>query len=195
MFWQPWRHLAVNQWRRLNSISSGHFKDVELTEGRGKTSKPRFYESVIARLTKRLRESNLVQKLKAFDKCFWPGEQGALTLYGKQKVCSLAKSLGEPVRKTVEQFRDWKLQATSRGKTLERLYTGFSAINDTAIQSSDSLREESLSSLLFVDLNGPPLDKFDPVPYMATWIKAAYHLSSSWIPGRQREEAEPRPLW
>ncbi|KAJ4939484.1 hypothetical protein JOQ06_028932 [Pogonophryne albipinna] len=35
-------------------VSSGFFKDVELTEGRGKINKPRFYESVVATLTKRL---------------------------------------------------------------------------------------------------------------------------------------------
>ncbi|KAJ4932221.1 hypothetical protein JOQ06_010646 [Pogonophryne albipinna] len=35
-------------------VSSGFFKDVELTEGRGKINKPCFYESVVATLTKRL---------------------------------------------------------------------------------------------------------------------------------------------
>ncbi|KAK1880923.1 E3 SUMO-protein ligase KIAA1586 [Dissostichus eleginoides] len=61
--------------------------------------------------------------------------------------------------------------------------------------SRNRLREDSLSSLLFVDLNGPPLDKFDPVPFVKSWIKAGHRLSSSWKPGRQREEVEPRHLW
>ncbi|KAF3836812.1 hypothetical protein F7725_004276, partial [Dissostichus mawsoni] len=160
-------------------VSSGFFKDVELTEGRGKINKPRFYESVVATLTKRLPESSLVQTLKALDKCFWPGEQEDLTLYGEQEVHRLAKSLGEPAGEAVGQFRDWKLQGTPPGKTLERLCIasrtylptsaecerGFSAVNNTDNQSRNRLREESLSSLLFVDLNGPPLDKFDPVPF------------------------------
>ncbi|KAF3833308.1 hypothetical protein F7725_026973 [Dissostichus mawsoni] len=65
------------------------------------------------------------------------------------------------------------------GKTLERLCIasrtylptsaecerGFSAVNNTDNQSRNRLREESLSLLLFVDLNGPPLNKFDPVPF------------------------------
>ncbi|KAK1879466.1 E3 SUMO-protein ligase KIAA1586 [Dissostichus eleginoides] len=156
-------------------VSSGFFKDVELTEGRGKINKPRFYESVVATLTKRLPESSLVQTLKALDKRFWPGEQEDLTLYGEQEVHRLAKSLGEPAGEAVGQ--------------------GFSAVNNTDNQSRNRLREESLSSLLFVDLNGPPLDKFDPVPFVKSWIKAGHRLSSSWKPGRQREEVEPRHLW
>ncbi|KAF3833307.1 hypothetical protein F7725_026972 [Dissostichus mawsoni] len=56
-------------------VSSGFFKDVELTEGRGEINKPRFYESVVATLTKRSPESSLVQTLNALDKRFWPGEQ------------------------------------------------------------------------------------------------------------------------
>ncbi|KAJ4918589.1 hypothetical protein JOQ06_022114 [Pogonophryne albipinna] len=67
-------------------VSSGFFKDVELTEGRGKINKPRFYESVVATLTKRLPESSLVQMLKALDKRFWPGEQEDLTLFGEQEA-------------------------------------------------------------------------------------------------------------
>ncbi|KAK5888612.1 hypothetical protein CesoFtcFv8_014688 [Champsocephalus esox] len=136
-------------------VSSGFFKDVELTEGRGKINKPRFYESVVATLTKRLPESSLVEALKALDKRFWPGEQEDLTLFGEQEVHRLAKSLGEPAGEAVEQFRDWKLQGTPPGKTLEwlciasRTYLptsaecerGFSAVNNTDNQSRNRLRE------------------------------------------------------
>ncbi|XP_056091376.1 E3 SUMO-protein ligase KIAA1586-like [Rhinichthys klamathensis goyatoka] len=191
------------------SVSSGLFKGVELNEGRAKINRSRFHESVIASLTKRLPESNLVLMLKALDKRFWPGEQEDLILHGEPEVHSLAKALGEPTREAVEQFRDWKLQGTAPGKTLERLCIasrtylptsaecerGFSAVNNTSNQTRNRLREDSLSSLLFVDLNGSPLDKFDPVPFVRSWIKAGHRLSSSWKPGRQPQEVEPRHLW
>ena len=138
--------------------------------------------------------------LKALDKRFWPAAQEDLILHGEPEVHSFAKALGEPTRETVEQFRDWKLQGTAPGKTLERLCIasrtylptsaeceqGFSAVNNTANQ----MREDILSSLLFVDLNGPPLDKF-----VRTWIKGGHRLSSSWKPGRQPQEVEPRHVW
>ena len=190
------------------SVSSGLFKGVELNEGRAKINRPCFYESVISSLTKRLPDSNLVLTLKALDKRFWPGEQD-LILHGEPEVHSLAKDLGEPTREAVEQFRDWKLQGTAPGKTLERLLIasrtylptsaeceqGFSAVNNTDNQMRNRLREDSLSSLLFVDLNGPPLVKFDPIPFVRSWIKAGHRLSTSWKPGRQPQEVQPRHIW
>ncbi|XP_060788818.1 E3 SUMO-protein ligase KIAA1586-like [Neoarius graeffei] len=191
------------------SVSSGLFKGVELNEGRAKINRPCFYESVIASLVKRLPESNLVLTLKALDKRFWPGEQEDLILHGEPEVQGLAKALGEPTRDAVEQFRDWKLHGIAPGKTLERLLIasrtylptsaecerGFSAVNNIDNQMRNRLREDSLSSLLFVDLNGPPLVKFDPIPFVRSWIKAGHRLSSSWKPGRQPQEVEPRHIW
>ena len=112
-------------------------------------------------------------------------------------------------KQAVEQFRDWKLQRSAPGNTLERLCIasrtylptsaeceqGFSAVNNTDNQTRNRLREDSLSSLLFVDLNRPPLKKFNPVPFVRSWIKAGHRLYSSWKPGRQPQEVEPRHLW
>lgn len=192
------------------TVSSGRFKDVELSEGRAKINRSQLYESVIVSLAKRLPESNLVLKLKALDKRFWPTAQEDLVLHGKPEVHSLAKALGEPTREAVEQFRDWKLQGTAPGKTLERICIasrtylptsaecerGFSAVNNTDDKTRNRLREGSLSSLLFVDLNGPPLDKFDPVPFVRSWIAAGHRLSTSWKPGREPQKTvEARHLW
>lgn len=135
--------------------------------------------------------------LKALDRRFWPGED--LILYGEPEVHNLAKAPGEPTREAVEQFRDWKLHGTAPGKALERLCIasrtylpksteceqGFSALNNTDNLMRNRLREDSLSSLLFVDFNGPPPVKFDPVPFVRSWIKAGHRLSSSW----------PRHIW
>lgn len=103
-------------------VSSGLFKDVELTEGRGEINKPHFYQSVVSSLTKCLPESDLVQRLKALDKRYWPREQEAVTLYKKNKKYG-------------------KLQGTPQDKTLERLciashtYLSTSpAVNDTISQ-------------------------------------------------------------
>lgn len=152
----------------------------------------------------------MVLKLKALDKRFWPTAQEDLVLHGKPEVHSLAKALGEPTRDAVEQFRDWKLQGTAPGKTLERICIasrtylptsaecerGFSAVNNTDDKTRNRLREGSLSSLLFVDLNGPPLDKFDPVPFVRSWIAAGHRLSTSWKPGREPQQTvEARHLW
>lgn len=90
-----------------------------------------------------------------------------------------AKLLGERSREAVEDFRDFK-HGRKEGDTLKRLIIasktymatsaecerGFSALNDTDRKACNKLRVDSLTSLLFLDLNGPPIDSFDPTPFV-----------------------------
>ncbi|KAI2644992.1 E3 SUMO-protein ligase KIAA1586 [Labeo rohita] len=190
-------------------ISTGLFKDVELSESRPKINHLQFNQSIINSLKKRLPEPDLVQMLKPLDKRFWPQQHSARILYGETEVRALAKTLGEPAREAVEEFRDFKLQNRAPGKTLVKLQTasltylpssaecerGFSAVNSTDSKYRNKLREQSLSSLLFVDLNGPPLEQFDPLPFVSSWIKAGHRPSTSWVTGRKAKTEDPRPLW
>ena len=67
--------------------------------------------------------------------------------------------------------------------------------NDTDSKTRKGLRENSLSSLLFVDLNGPPLERFDPAPFITSWINSGHRLSTSRASGPTAKEADPRPVW
>lgn len=101
--------------------------------------------------------------------------------------------LGEPTREAIDNFREFKLQGTQGGQTLKRhliaskIYLaisakcerGFSALNDTDRKSCNKLLAKSLSSLLFVDINGPPLEIFEPTPFVLSKVKAGHHLSTS----------------
>lgn len=190
-------------------ISTGLFKDVELSESRPKINRLQFNQSIINSLKKRLPEPDLVQMLKPLNKRFWPQQHSARILYGETEVRALAKTLGEPAREAVEEFRDFKLQNRAPGKLHVKLQTasltylpssaecerGFSAVNSTDSKYRNKLREQSLSSLLFVDLNGPPLEQFDPLPFVSSWIKAGHPPSTSWVTGRKAKTEDPRPLW
>lgn len=57
---------------------------------------------------------------------------------------------------------------------------GFSALNDTD-RKARKLRVDSLTALLFLDLNGPPKDSFDPTPFVESWVKAGHRLSTSQV--------------
>ncbi|KAK1900894.1 E3 SUMO-protein ligase KIAA1586 [Dissostichus eleginoides] len=166
-------------------ITQGLFKGLELVESSGKIKRGQFYQSVIDNLKKRMPESDLVNMLKPLNKRFWPQDRNALILYGKKEIRALAKALGESASEAVQELRDWKLQdaAPAPGKTLEKLKT------------RNRLREASISSLLFVDLNGPPLERFDPTLFITSWLKSGHRLSTSWASGPRAKAAEPRPLW
>ena len=190
--------------------STGLFKNVELSESRPKINRLQFNQSIINSLKKRLPEPDLVQMLKPLDQRFWPKQRSALILYGETQVRAFAKTLGESAREAVEEFRDFKLQNRAPGKTLKKLQTasmtflptsaecerGFSAVTATDTKYRNRLREQSLTSLLFVDLNGTPLELFDPVPFVSSWIKAGHRPSTYWATGRKAKKTEdPRFLW
>lgn len=140
--------------------------------------------------------------LKPLDKRFWPQQHSArIILYRETEVRALAKTLGEPAREAVEEFRD--LQNRAPGKALVKLQTasltylpssaewerGFSAVNSTDSKYRNKLHEQSLSSLLFVDLNGPPLEQFDPLPFVSSWIKAGHDPQHPGLQdGKQRQK-------
>ncbi|KAK5885929.1 hypothetical protein CesoFtcFv8_017017 [Champsocephalus esox] len=186
-------------------ITQGLFKGVELVESSGKIKRGQFYQSVIDNLKKRMPESDLVNMLKPL-KRFWPQDRNALILYGEKEIRALAKALCESASEAVQELRDWKLQDPAPGKTLEKLSgrtylptsseceRGFSAVNDTDSKTCNRLREASISSLLFVDLNGPPLERFNPTLFITSWLKSGHRLSTSWASGPRAKAAEPRSL-
>lgn len=151
----------------------------------------------------------LFRLLRPLEKSSWPQKREELVLFGETEVHKMAKLLGEPTREAFEDFREFKLQGTQEGETLTRLLIasktylatsaecerGFSAVNDTDRKSRNKLCAKSLSSLLFVDVNGPPLEIFDPTPFVTSWVKAGHRLSTWRVTGKKAQESQPKPLW
>lgn len=48
---------------------------------------------------------------------------------------------------------------------------GFSVLNVTATDARNRLQLRSLSAVLFIDINGPPLKMFDAYPYIQSWLR------------------------
>lgn len=164
---------------------------------------------MVDNLNSRMPSDDLVKMLLPLDRSTWPQNREDLVLYGEAEVSMFAKLLGEPSREAVQDFRDYKLNGKQEGKTLKKLLIasktylatsaecerGLSAMNDTDRKARNKLRGNSLASLLFVDLNGPPLDGFDLTPFVESWVKAEHRLSTSWVPGRKGKECQQRPVW
>ncbi|XP_063053987.1 uncharacterized protein LOC134448159 [Engraulis encrasicolus] len=177
-----------------DGIAAGKLKNVVLRESLPKINRGQFYQSIIDSLAKRLPDSELMTMLKPLDAHFWPTERSDLVLFGDREVGKFAKLIGEPVTEAISDYRDWKLQGRSDGHTLKRLLVasktvlptsaecerGFSACNDTDDNTRNRLRAKSLTALLFVDLNGPPIERFNPMPFVKSWIRKEHRTSASW---------------
>ncbi|XP_062260281.1 E3 SUMO-protein ligase KIAA1586-like [Platichthys flesus] len=199
---------VLSEYKIHAGITSGQFKGVVLRETQPKINKPQFYQSILDNLRKRLPDSELIAMLKPLDQHFWPSERSDVVLFGEREVGRFAKLLGESSTEAIEEFRDWKLQG-SQGKILNKLIVachtvlptsaecerGFSACNDTDDKTRNRLRAPSLAALLFIDLNGPPIEKFNPVPFVLSWLKKGHRTSASWIPGPRPQPAESRAVW
>lgn len=191
-------------------ISAGLFKGVSLSgEGAGKINRQQFVQAVVDNLNSCMPRDDLVKMLQPLDRSTWPQNREDLVLYAEAEVSMFAKLLGESSREAVEDFRDYKLNGKQEGETHKRLLIasktylatsaecerGFSAMNDTVGKARNKLRANSLAALLFIDLNGPPLDELDLAPFVESWVKAGHRLSTSWVPGRKGKECQPRPVW
>lgn len=115
---------------------------------------------------------------------YWP--DGADALYGETEVESLCQrfNIGNPraVIRTYREYRD------SGGKDMpDELMELLVAVNSIPIASPEcergffrmnlictpnrgSLLIPTISSLLFLNLVGPPLDNFNPVPYVRSRV-------------------------
>ena len=163
-----------------------------MTPGKPGINSNQFYQTIVDNLRARLNSSHatLLSDLKVLEPDNWPpknndGSDGAndtddgRLLYGEQSVVRMAKRFRLNTRYAVEQFRRFKdgkkpeaelkcLIAAGRTfpGTSAECERGFSTMNDIAWEKRNSLHPVTISNLMFIALNGPPLSTFDPVPYV-----------------------------
>ena len=76
---------------------------------------------------------------------------------------------------------------------------GFSQMNLICTATRASLHVSTISSLLLLNLVGPPQNKFNPVPYVRSWIakghRCATDTQSKARSEEQTEEGSMAVLW
>lgn len=65
-------------------------------------------------------------------------------------------------------------------------------MNDIAWDKRNSLHVETVSNLMFLALNGPPLEKFDPLPHVRSWLERGHRKSTAWVSGQQSNNTVDR---
>ncbi|XP_059386262.1 E3 SUMO-protein ligase KIAA1586-like isoform X2 [Carassius carassius] len=143
-------------------------------------------------------------------------ELQSLSLKLQNRSTSLMDATRE-IKMTIEVLKAFKItpgksmeKAEEALKVLKKLLTasktylasssecerGFSVLNATATDARNRLRVRSLSAVLFIDINGPPLKMFDAYPYIQSWLREKHCLSTASKTGRRDKSAEKiRPLW
>jgi hypothetical protein len=186
----------------LNLVTTGttkSFKGVFVTEGKPGINGSQFMTAIIDELCRRTNaRSALITDLQVLYKTNWPDVgSDELILFGEEAVTRLAKRLSLQVRPIVEAFRKYKTQNGNTEPELLKLLAaaetfpgstaecerGFSAMNETVWDKRSQMNVDNVSNSLFIKLNGVSVDKFDPYPYVRSWIAEGNRLSTSWLTG------------
>ena len=56
-------------------------------------------------------------------------------------------------------------------------------MNDIASDRRNSLNVNTISSLMFINVNGRKIGDFDPILFVKSWLAHGGRLSTSWKPG------------
>lgn len=200
------------------AIKENMFQGVSLHEGKTTNKKiehEHFFCSLADSLRKRLstgggesvidktRFETLIGEVKVLYKQCWPLELP--TLYGESEIASLCERFGIAKHETIQAYREYK---DSGGKEVKKPYDellttvntisistvecqqGISQLNLICTSGRASLHTETISSLLFLNLVGPPLTKFNPDPYVQAWIDKGRRAADD-VRSKERKQTDP----
>ena len=123
-------------------------------------------------------------------------------MFGDHEVVELCKSvkLSHDTAAIVHQYRllknDKSIEAGAKLQELNQRLSvlpissaecerGFSCMNLTHTAQRNALDISTMRDLLFIKLNGPPLEHFHAEKYAAMWIKDGHHSASDKPSGRK----------
>jgi hypothetical protein len=137
--------------------------------------------------------STLLSAMEVFDKDNWPKKDGNDDArFGEVEIGVLCSKMGLETRPAIlafREYRDAQSQQTLQNRpvpshlqVLEHAVEtyvvstaecerSFSVMNDTLTPIRNNLSVKHLSALVFIKCVGPPLSKFQPKNYVASWIK------------------------
>jgi len=165
----------------------------------------RFYQSLADNVSSRFSEAGLLAMAKVLCPSVWPDDETDKMLYGDKELASLAKLLGLNVPAALADFREHKINTKRVGKTLRELKQtvelfpvasaecerGFSAMNLQHTSTRNSLLINTISSLLMIQINGPPLAFWPVTRYVLSWLKKGRHAATDKRTGKPSLAVEP----
>jgi len=129
--------------------------------------------------------NKLIEQLTVLEVDSWPECSGRDVRFGEEQITQLCLRFGLDKRNTINGFREFLDCGGSRvPDLLEPLMLcahtlpcstaecerAFSSMNVIVSPLRNSLLMANVSSLLFLKINGPPVDKFSPETYVKNWL-------------------------
>jgi len=198
--------LTLSEFRQ-KIAENGQFNGIEVTRTNNDESsfeqmRLQFVQALIDNLLSRFPDRLLLEAGAVLSPSSWPDDKTERALFGDKEVVRLATVCHLDSAKALGEFREYKNNTKVVGKVLSSLLQcisiipissaecerGFSCmnINNTAVRSC--LKVETLCSLIFIKVNGPSPNNFNPDSYVIEWIKSGHHASSDAPTGKKSKK-------
>ena len=196
------------------AVEEGKFKIVEISASAGKEKeicKAQFYQALADSMRARLlpeSESDLRNAVEILNPESWP--QDMEVEYGEVELRVLCERFLMSMSEVKQDFKDsggiaevGKLkELKNRVNTLPvstaSCERGFSKMNVVCTAYRTRLTVSHMAALMFISLSGPPLNRWDPLPYVKTWVaRNRRDATSTRCPERAERkcEREQESLW
>lgn len=153
----------------------------------------RFYEELKKSIETRLlseKDLELADTIKVMDEKTWP--QNVPITFGETEIRKLASQFKLNERQLITGYREYlyskvipesliplKESINSIAISSSECERGFSQMNLIITPLRASLNISTVSSLLFLKINGPPLRLFVPGKYVDSWLASGHHSASA----------------
>uniref|UniRef100_A0A3Q1CEZ2 Uncharacterized protein n=1 Tax=Amphiprion ocellaris TaxID=80972 RepID=A0A3Q1CEZ2_AMPOC len=155
-----------------------------------------------------------VQRIESL--CDYPGKHTVEAVQSEQKMIFKGEQLRVGKSPTIDSVHRKEAYNTSGGRSipdkLKKLFTavntlsasnadcerGFSTMNNILTEYRGRLTTVNASNLLLISSVGPPCKKWDPLPYVKTWLgkgRRAAHATSGMARNDPTEDDYFSPLW
>lgn len=151
----------------------------------------------------------LLEDFNILDPKTWKEEN---ILYGEDNIRRLATRLQVPVVDALNGFREYldnggeeiptRLQPLITASeavpvTTAECERGYSCMNNVMTRERSSLAISRLANCMFLKINGPPIEKFNPAPYVLRWLAQGHHSALNSAKKKKKAEynAESVEFW
>ena len=173
--------------------------------------KLQFHQALADNMQQRFPSTEFLKAAQVLNKSSWPTNAVELALYGDNDIASLSKKLGfssNDIAEVVFEFAMFKKKSSpglKLTKVMELLAVypissaacerGFSQMNLQQTSLRSSLHVCTVSSLLMISINGPPLEYWNPRRYVLSWLKSGHRSALDKITGVAAKPQELNQSW
>lgn len=183
-----------------------HLSKNDTDEQRFSSLKRQLCQALADNLDQRFPCTELLGLSQVLDHSTWPNDLMQRAVYGDTAVMTLCKKLNISSVVTAEVIYDFSRfkKGCTAGSHLKQVFDllsifpissaacerGFSQMNLQQTDGRNKLAVQTVSSLLMISVNGPPIDHWNPRKYVISWLKSGHHgaLDKPSGPAKQQQK-------